>query len=182
MRAVHPIAFYATAALIFASDQLAKTMVSRQVAWEQSTPVPIPGLSAVLNITLTHNPGGAWGLGQHRNAAFVLLACVAAVALVFAFHRMARLPLLVGTALSLALGGALGNLVDRLRFGYVVDFFELHLQRHQFPIFNIADSAITLGIVMLLIHFVRPGLDDPAIAGAREPAEERTPPSPSESG
>ena len=80
---------------------------------------------------------------------------------------MPYISLHVGTAFALALGGALGNLTDRLRYGYVVDFF--HAKIINWPIFNIADSAISLGIVLLMLHlFFSPHED-----GAKEPAEQR---------
>ncbi len=149
-RAIRPSFFYLIALLIFLGDQISKAWVQRFMDWEQTRPV----LGDVFALTLTRNPGGAWGVFPRSNPIFSLFAAAAVVALMFAYNRMPRVPLLVGSALALALGGALGNLLDRLRYGFVVDFFDAHVGRWHWPIFNIADSAITLGIVLLLIHFL----------------------------
>jgi len=82
---------------------------------------------------------------------------------------VARPDSLIAGAFALALGGAFGNLVDRLRFGYVVDFFDARIIH--WPIFNVADSAISLSIVLLLIHFFRSARAD---AGETTPTAQRT--------
>ena len=95
-------------------------------------------------------------MGGHAAQWQCCLSCLppfAIVALLIAYHRMQRIELFVGTAFALALGGALGNLLDRLRFGSVIDFFNVKIIN--WPIFNVADSAITVGIILLLLHFVR---------------------------
>lgn len=153
-RGVGPGVFYLVALIVFLSDQASKVWIQRVLGWEQSMPV----FRGILSLTLTRNTGGAWGKLPDCNALFIVFAAVAIVALTFAYHRMPRAPLLVGAALSLALGGACGNLLDRLRYGYVVDFF--YLQCIRFPIFNIADSAISLGIGLLLLHFLRTWRDE----------------------
>src|SRR5205807_3935935 len=104
----------------------------------------------VLSLTHTHNTGGAFSLFQARNEWFVRVPVVAFIALVVAYHRMKSSSLAVTAALALALGGAIGNLIDRLRFHFVVDFFDVHV----WPIFNVADSAISIGIVLLAWHFL----------------------------
>jgi signal peptidase II len=150
-RAIRPALFYLIALIVFASDQFSKGWVQRYLSWETSKSI----VGNVFSLTLTQNPGGAWGVLPKGNPIFSIFAAAAVVALLIAYNRMPRVPLLVGSALALALGGALGNLLDRLRYGYVVDFFDVHLQRFHWPIFNVADSAITLGIILLLIHFLR---------------------------
>ncbi len=150
-RAIRPALFYLIAVLVFIGDQLSKAWVQHALAWEQSRPI----FGHVFQLTLTHNTGGAWGLLPQGNLLFIIFASIAIVALLYAYHRMPHVPLLVGTALALALGGALGNLLDRLRYQYVVDFFHFQVGQFQWPIFNIADSAITLGIGLLLLHFLR---------------------------
>ncbi len=149
VRCLRPSTFYMIVALIFVCDQFSKAWVQRMLYWGQSRPL----IGSAFALTLTQNTGGAWGLLPQGNLLFVGFAAVAVVALLFAYHRMQRIELLVGGAFALALGGALGNLLDRLRFGYVVDFFDARIIH--WPIFNIADSAISLGIVLLLLHFLR---------------------------
>ena len=154
IRGLRPTLFYAIVALIFASDQATKAFITRT----QGLELPRPVIGKAFELMLTHNHGGAWGVLPHGNMLFVVFAGVAIVALLVAYHRMARVELLVGTAFALALGGALGNLLDRLRFGYVVDFFYARIIN--FPVFNVADSAITLGIGLLVWHFLQSAIDE----------------------
>ena len=154
VRCLRPSTFYGIVALIFVCDQFSKAWVRHMLYWGQSRPI----LGNAFALTLTQNTGGAWGLLPQGNLLFVGFAAVAVIALLFAYHRMQRIELLVGGAFALALGGALGNLLDRLRFGYVVDFFDARIIH--WPIFNIADSAISLGIVLLLLHFFRSARDE----------------------
>ncbi|HZT40599.1 MAG TPA: signal peptidase II [Chthonomonadaceae bacterium] len=149
IRCLQPSTFYVIVALIFVCDQFSKAWVRHMLYWGQTKPL----IGNAFALTLTQNTGGAWGLLPQGNLLFVGFAAVAVLALLFAYHRMQRIELLVGGAFALALGGALGNLLDRLRFGYVVDFFDARIIH--WPIFNIADSAISLGIVLLLLHFLR---------------------------
>jgi signal peptidase II len=150
-RAIRPATFYLIALLVFGSDQWSKAWVLRTLSWEQTVPI----IGNIFSLTLTHNTGGAWGFLPSGNLLFVAFASIAVIALLFAYHRLSHVPLLVGAALALALGGALGNLLDRLRYSYVVDFFYFHVGSFHWPIFNIADSAITFGIALLLFHFFR---------------------------
>ena len=162
---LRPVAFYLIVLLVFAADQWSKASIQKTLGYEQSREV----FGKAFLLTLTHNTGGAWGLLPHGNPLFIGFACVAAIALLFAYHRVARPDSLIAGAFALALGGAFGNLLDRLRFGYVVDFFDARVIH--WPIFNVADSAITLSIVLLLIHFFRAAKPD---ADALAPAAQRT--------
>ncbi|HLV79530.1 MAG TPA: signal peptidase II [Chthonomonadaceae bacterium] len=157
VRSLRPSTFYVIVALIFVCDQFSKAWVRRMLGWGETRPL----IGNAFGLTLTQNTGGAWGLLPQGNLLFVVFAAVAVIALLFAYHRMQRIELLVGGAFALALGGALGNLLDRLRFGYVVDFFDARIIH--WPIFNIADSAISLGIVLLLLHFVQAHKTEAAI-------------------
>jgi signal peptidase II len=146
---LRPLYFYLIVALVFIGDQLSKAWVQNTMRFGDYRSV----FGHAFMLTLTKNPGGAWGILPTSNTSFIAFAAVAIVALLFAYHRLARTDLLVSAAFALALGGAVGNLVDRLRFGYVVDFFDARIIN--WPIFNIADSAISLGIVLLLWHYLR---------------------------
>ena len=157
---LRPFVFYLIVLIVFAADQWSKAQIKHTLGYEESREV----FGKAFLLTLTHNTGGAWGLLPHGNPLFIGFAILAAAALLFAYHRVARPDSLISGAFALALGGAFGNLLDRLRFGYVVDFFEARFIH--WPIFNIADSAISLSIVLLLIHFFR---------SARADADETTP-------
>lgn len=148
-RALRPVVFYLIVALVFVSDQASKAWISKMLVPGGERPV----IGDAFVLSLTHNHGGAWGVLPQGNVLFIVFAAFAILALLAAYHRMRRIELFVGTAFALALGGALGNLLDRLRFGSVVDFF--YVKIINFPIFNVADSAITIGIILLLIHFLR---------------------------
>ena len=112
-------------------------------------------LLPVFNLVRAHNRGAAFSMldaasGWQR---WVLsaLAVIVSAALIVWLARLERRATLLASALALILGGALGNLIDRLRMGYVIDFVQVHWQQHYFPAFNIADSAITVGAGLLLL-------------------------------
>jgi signal peptidase II len=111
------------------------------------------------NLVLAHNPGAAFsflaGAGGWQRWLFTLVTVVISMALVVMLRRHHRNALLAW-AFALVLGGALGNLYDRLTLGYVVDFIQVHGGGYYFPAFNMADSAITIGVVLLLWDSVRP--------------------------
>ena len=113
----------------------------------------------VFNLTLVYNRGAAFSFladaGGWQHYLFVGLALVVSVLLVVWLWRLPPERRLEAWGLSLVLGGALGNLVDRLVHGRVVDFLQWHWEEHYFPSFNLADSAITLGVILLLIDALR---------------------------
>ena len=109
----------------------------------------------VFDLTLLYNRGAAFSFladaGGWQRWFFVLIALIVCVALVIWMKRTSRVHWWLGMGLALLLGGALGNLYDRVVHGYVVDFISLHYGTHYFPAFNLADSAITLGAALLII-------------------------------
>jgi signal peptidase II len=113
-----------------------------------------------LNLTLAHNTGAAFsflagGSGWQRWFLSGVAVVICAVLLVWLWrlpHRARLLP----SALALVIGGALGNLIDRLRFGYVVDFIDIHYAGWHWPAFNLADSAIVIGVILLLLDSLVP--------------------------
>jgi signal peptidase II len=149
---VRPVLFYLVALVIVIGDQVSKMAILKTVPLNGSVPV----IPRVLLLTHTRNTGGAFSLFQAGNSVFIIVAAVAILALIYAYHRFQRGHLMVSGALALALGGAIGNLFDRVRFGHVIDFFDLHAGTGHtvWPIFNVADSAITVGIILLAWHFL----------------------------
>lgn len=107
-----------------------------------------------LNMTLAHNYGAAFSLlsdaGGWQRWLFTILPAAVSLFLVVWLLRLKRAEWLVALALSLVLGGAVGNLAGRIKFGYVVDFVDVHHAGWHFPAFNVADAAITCGIILLL--------------------------------
>lgn len=143
--------------LVVALDQLTKFMVLNNMYVNESVPL-LPNL---LYLTYIQNPGTAFGLMPNMEAMvripFFIVATAAATVIVYMYHRL--IPpekLYTRIALGLVWGGALGNLVDRLLYGKVIDFIEMRYHEYQwFPyVFNIADSCITIGISYLLIEFI----------------------------
>jgi signal peptidase II len=108
-----------------------------------------------LNMTLAHNYGAAFSFlsnaGGWQRWFFIVLASAVSIVLFFWLLRLPRREWLTGLGLALILGGAIGNLVDRIRLGYVVDFIDVHIGGWHYPAFNVADSAITCGVIILLL-------------------------------
>jgi signal peptidase II len=122
--------------LILFFDQSTKFFVTQSLGLHESIPV----LHNIFSITLIHNRGAAFGILKNQFHLFVLVSIIAIVMIYFILkrHRSNRL---YTFSLSLILAGALGNLIDRVLLGYVIDFLDFHI----WPVFNIADSAITCG-------------------------------------
>lgn len=143
----HPAAFYLLALLILGLDQWTKRLAVAALAGGRVVPI-IPDY---LVLNLVHNQGSAFGLFQGGAAALAVVGLVA-IGIIVWIERRGLPGALLRIAVSLQLGGALGNLLDRLRFGYVIDFIELDWKGHNiWPVFNIADSAITIGTILLVI-------------------------------
>jgi signal peptidase II len=139
------------AVLIIGLDQLSKAWIVNHVPYGG-----IRTLLPVLDITLRYNRGAAWSLLDSASGwqrwLFSGLAVVVGVGLVYWLRRLdGRTQKLLAVSLSLILAGALGNLIDRLLHGQVVDFILAHWNDAQFPAFNVADSAITIGAALMLL-------------------------------
>ena len=136
--------------LAIAIDQWTKNIASTELTYAQPVPV-LP----FLNWTLLHNYGAAFSFlsdaGGWQHYLFTGLAGGVSIIFIFWLMRMPKNMLVLPAAIALILGGAIGNLIDRITLGYVVDFIHVFYQNHHFPAFNIADSAITLGTILLLI-------------------------------
>lgn len=157
--------FYLVALAVVALDQGSKYLVLSRLSFGSS----VPAIGRVVSITAVRNPGGAFGLFQSWAGLLTLITIAAIVIIAFLIRRRTALPALLGIALALQLGGAAGNLVDRVRFGYVVDFIDLRV----WPVFNIADSAITAGMVLLAYYlFFHEGRRSGADAAASDSTTE----------
>ena len=142
--------FFVLATLVLTLDQMSKYLVSRVIS-EGSEIHVIRGL---LRLSYTENPGIAFGMLGNGNLKWVLVAVSVAAICVVGFY-MARTPStnrLLLWALALLAAGIAGNLIDRIRIGRVVDFIELYYGEFHWPVFNIADSAITIGAALMAIE------------------------------
>lgn len=137
-------------ALIIALDWLTKQWVSEALDLYRPQEV-----FSWLNITLAHNYGAAFSFladaGGWQRVFFIVLASVVSLVLLVWLLRLPRQEWVTGLGLALVLGGAIGNLVDRIQLGYVVDFIDVHVAGWHYPAFNVADSAITCGVALLLL-------------------------------
>lgn len=141
--------WYAIALIVVVLDQLSKAWVSANFIYGE----PV-SFTSFFNFTLLHNHGAAFSFlaaqGGWQRWFFTVLAIVVSIFLIVWIARSATSNKREAFALSFILGGALGNLYDRIQLGHVVDFIVVHYQEHFWPAFNLADSAITLGAFILL--------------------------------
>lgn len=145
-----------TATLVLLFDQATKVYIDASMPLHDSIAV-IPGF---FSITHVRNPGAAFGFlagasPLFRNIFFVGVT-VAAILLILHYLRTSKAQdRLLAFSLSLILAGAVGNLIDRIRFGEVIDFLDVYVGSHHWPAFNVADSAISVGAVILFIELLR---------------------------
>lgn len=143
--------WYLLACLIVTIDQLTKYWISSVFSYGETLE-----LLPVLNLTLVHNMGAAFSFlsdaGGWQRWFFAIVSLVVSLVLVVWLYRLPARQTLLATALALVLGGAVGNLWDRVVLGYVVDFIDFYYQNHHWPAFNVADAAITLGAVLLILE------------------------------
>ena len=156
---------YALAAIVFLADQLVKYWIIHVVELEQKVSVPV---LPFFSLTWVENRGVSMGMltADTDVGRWLLVGLTGVIATVVAvwIRRERHWP--ESLALGLILGGALGNIVDRVRFGYVVDFVHLHWGPWSFYVFNIADAAITAGVIILLFR---------ALIGRSDASSERLP-------
>lgn len=138
--------------VVLAADQFTKHVVISQL----SLGIPVTVIPNLFDLTRIHNPGAAFGFfaGLSDDARRVALALVSAIAILVVIRMLssARGDGLSQAAYVIILGGALGNIMDRFRYDYVVDFLDFYWKNHHWPAFNIADASICIGIVLILIR------------------------------
>ncbi len=145
------------AALIL--DQMTKLAIVDSMTLHQSIPV-----TSFFSLTYVHNTGAAFSLlsdaGGWQRWLFSSLAAVVSVVMVVWISRLQKHETLLAVSLSLVLGGAIGNLFDRVAYGYVIDFLDVYYQDMHWPAFNIADSAICIGVFLMLLESFGIGKED----------------------
>jgi signal peptidase II len=143
-------------ALVVLLDQLTKLMVVAKFRLGESLQI----IPSYFNLTYIRNTGAAFGILAHSDPAFrvpffIVVPLVALLAIAYVFKKIPEKDVKLSLALSLIVGGAIGNLIDRVALGYVVDFLLFHWQyRYYFPAFNIADSAICVGVGVLMLDLL----------------------------
>lgn len=139
--------------LVVGLDQATKLLVVKIIDLHELVPV-LPGL---FNLTYLHNKGAAFGIlanSPYRLPFFLLVTLIAVLVLLYALHRSRDDQRLAPFSLSLIFAGAVGNLIDRVRLGEVIDFLDFYWQEHHWPAFNVADTAICIGVALLAIDMI----------------------------
>jgi signal peptidase II len=152
-------------AIIVVFDRVTKVIVDRVMPLHHSIPI----IDGLFNLTYVRNTGAAFGIfaGSHEAFRLPFLILVSILALGFVFVMLKRLPeeqTGLITALAFIVGGAVGNLVDRILYGEVIDFLDIYWSHYHWPAFNIADSFITIGVVITLYHLIKAKGEDPFAA------------------
>jgi len=137
---------YLIALMVVILDQTSKWAILKHLPYGSSVPV----IGDIVYFTTVRNPGGAFGMFQSSAGILTVITLAAVIGIAIVVRRRNAVPASAGIALALLLGGSVGNLIDRVRFGHVVDFIDLRF----WPVFNVADSAITVGIIVLACYFL----------------------------
>jgi signal peptidase II len=141
----------AVALLVLVADQISKYLVLSNLAPGQSWS-PVTSLTPWVSITHVTNTGAAFGLFQDQGPLFAVIAVIVVAAIIFYYRQLPAGQWWIKASLGLQLGGALGNLLDRLRLDYkVIDFIDFKI----WPVFNLADSSIVIGVAILAYYLLR---------------------------
>lgn len=139
--------------MVFLIDQITKGIVLSQLSLHSTIPV----IDGLFNFTHVQNPGGAFGFlaGESqmiRSIVFLFISTMALVVILYFYHTTPLSHAMLSSAFALIFGGAAGNLLDRVRTGSVTDFLDFYIGQYHWPAFNVADSAICVGVVIFGIH------------------------------
>jgi signal peptidase II len=164
-RRAHWSLFAGLAAGVAVADQLAKAWILANV--DPARPVRV--VDDYLRLVISHNAGALFGMFQGQAPIFAAVS-FGVMALIVAYHARAGSALIMSVALGLLLGGAIGNVIDRLRFGYVLDFVDAGIGAIRWYTFNVADSAISFALVLLTVVALRPSLASDGVTDRRTDA------------
>jgi signal peptidase II len=142
--------YYLIALVIVALDQLTKWLIVRNMTEGQSITI----IENLFYITSHRNQGAAWGILQGQMWFFYIITVGVVIGLIYYLEKHAKGNKLFSMSLALMLGGAIGNFIDRLFRKEVVDFLNTYIFQYDFPIFNIADAALTIGVGLLIINML----------------------------
>lgn len=137
---------YVLILLLIIIDQISKWMIQSKFLINESMPI----IKNIFHLTYVQNFGAAFGILKHQKIFFVVMTIFVIGGIVIFLKKQKNLHKLVPYSLSLIVGGAIGNLIDRVRLGYVVDYFDFRI----WPIFNIADISIVIGAVLLSYYLI----------------------------
>jgi signal peptidase II len=143
------------AGLVVLADQITKALILKHLPLHKSIPV----IAGFFDITHILNPGGAFGLMANmsvvlRTVVFLFISSLAVGLILYFYIKTPPGHAFLATGFALIFGGAIGNLIDRVRYGMVVDFLDFYIGKYHWPAFNIADSAITVGLFIFIYHLL----------------------------
>jgi signal peptidase II len=138
------------AIIVLAIDQISKIIATTFLKLNYSVQV----INKFFYLTLCQNEGAAWGLFSN-NKAVIIIGTIIAIALIYHFVYVFKDNKRNNIAFGLLIGGLLGNLVDRIIFGYVRDFLDFYIFKYDYPIFNVADICIVIGVALLMIAVIK---------------------------
>ena len=133
--------------IILVLDQLSKILVDSKMALGQSIPV----IDGFFHITYAHNTGAAWSMLEGKTMLFALIALIAIIVMFYFYRNLKPTEVLVRWGIILMMAGAAGNLIDRVVYQYVRDFFDFIIFNYDFPIFNIADMSLCIGVGLIIL-------------------------------
>lgn len=142
--------YYFLALIVIILDQLTKWIVATKMELYEQIPI----IEKLLYLTSHRNKGAAFGILQGQMWLFFVVTLVVVIFIVYYIQRYAKESKLLGVSLGLVLGGAIGNFIDRLFRGEVVDFVDVYIFTYDFPIFNIADMALVIGVGLLMVQIL----------------------------
>jgi signal peptidase II len=150
------IIFFVTLAAVVLLDQFLKAYIGATMNLHESIPV----IEGYFNITYVKNPGAAFGFlansaPEFRSLFLIGVTVIAIVLILYFISKSTAKEVFLTFSLSLILGGAVGNLIDRIRFGEVTDYLDFYISSYHWPAFNVADSAISLGALVLVVEIFR---------------------------
>ncbi|WP_269432219.1 signal peptidase II [Bacillus sp. FJAT-27245] len=148
---VNLVFYYVIAAFIIALDQFTKWLIVKNMNIGDSIPV----IENILYITSHRNKGAAWGILQGQMWLFYVITVVVIIGIVYYIRKAAGGNRLLGVSLGFMLGGAIGNFIDRVYRQEVVDFIHTYIFSYNFPVFNIADSALVIGVSLLMFQMLK---------------------------
>ena len=156
--------YFAVAALVVILDQASKRIIWEAFKHTGGTDL----IDGFLRISLSKNSGAGMGIFSESRPILLTVTIVSIVALIYFAYRMRYAPLLKRLCLGLILGGAFGNLIDRVTTGEVIDFIDMGIGTYRWPTYNVADIAVSVGAVILIAGFIRASDDDFGLSGSKD--------------
>ena len=146
---VHKAYFFMITLFVLACDQLSKNWISGHFEPGESWPL----ISGIFSLTYVRNPGAAFGMLAFRTSFFIIVSLLMIFLIIYGERFFPGESFSLRLSMSLLLGGAVGNLIDRMRYGYVIDFLDFKI----WPVFNVADISLVIGIIILFFSLQKAG-------------------------